>query len=152
MFRPNFQFFPLVVIILFLPTSFYLGYTPLIVGYVYLFSSLFCYVIYFIDKRAAKKQKQRIAENTLHTFSVLCGWPGAIVAQQWLRHKTQKVKFRRLFWVTVLLNFGLLFWLHTETGSNVLHASFSALTQLVLQTIGETTLGKIILTITAFRE
>jgi len=32
------------------------------------------------------------------------GWPGAIVAQQVLRHKSNKVSFRSAFWVTVMLN------------------------------------------------
>jgi uncharacterized membrane protein YsdA (DUF1294 family) len=35
------------------------------------------------------------------------GWPGAIVAQQMLRHKTSKVSFRVAFWLTVLVNVGV---------------------------------------------
>jgi len=41
------------------------------------------------------------------------GWPGAVVAQQLLRHKTKKLSFRTRFWVTVALNvivFVLLVW------------------------------------------
>ena len=151
MFTHKLQLLPLVVIMVFLPASFYLGYTPLLVTYVYLFSSLSNYLVYAIDKRAAKKQKQRVAENTLHILSILSGWPGAILAQQWLRHKTQKKSFRRLFWTTVLFNCGLLFWLHTETGAIVLHALMSALNHFVQQTIGGTILGEIILALTVFR-
>ena len=32
------------------------------------------------------------------------GWPGAILAQQLLRHKTAKLSFRSVFWMSVLLN------------------------------------------------
>jgi uncharacterized membrane protein YsdA (DUF1294 family) len=151
MFQHKLQLLPLVVIMVFLPVSFYLGYTPLLITYIYLFFSLSSCLIYAIDKRAARKQKQRVAENTLHIFSILSGWPGAILAQQWLRHKTQKKSFRRLFWTTVLFNCGLLFWLHTAIGSIVLHALISALNHFVQQIIGGTILGKVILALTVFR-
>jgi uncharacterized membrane protein YsdA (DUF1294 family) len=36
--------------------------------------------------------------------SLLGGWPGAVVAQQWFRHKTAKFSFRVAFWCTVALN------------------------------------------------
>jgi len=32
------------------------------------------------------------------------GWPGSLVAQQVLRHKSSKASFRRAFWGTVLVN------------------------------------------------
>jgi uncharacterized membrane protein YsdA (DUF1294 family) len=32
------------------------------------------------------------------------GWPGALLAQQVLRHKSTKREFRQVFWATVLLN------------------------------------------------
>jgi uncharacterized membrane protein YsdA (DUF1294 family) len=32
------------------------------------------------------------------------GWPGAILAQQLLRHKTAKLSFRAVFWVSILIN------------------------------------------------
>jgi uncharacterized membrane protein YsdA (DUF1294 family) len=40
----------------------------------------------------------------LHWASLLGGWPGAIVAQRRLRHKTKKLTFRVTFWITVLLH------------------------------------------------
>ena len=33
-----------------------------------------------------------------------CGWPGAVLAQQVLRHKNRKPGFQGLFWVLVALN------------------------------------------------
>lgn len=75
-------------------------------GYVALVTvaSLVAYVLYWIDKRRAVAGGRRIPESTLHWVSLLGGWPGAIVAQRRLRHKTQKVAFRVTFWITVLLH------------------------------------------------
>ena len=33
-----------------------------------------------------------------------CGWPGALLAQQVLRHKTSKTSFIAVFWLTILVN------------------------------------------------
>jgi len=75
------------------------GYTALVTV-----ASVVAYVLYWIDKRRAIAGGRRIPENTLHWASLLGGWPGAIVAQRRLRHKTQKVTFRLTFWITVLLH------------------------------------------------
>jgi uncharacterized membrane protein YsdA (DUF1294 family) len=45
-----------------------------------------------------------VPERTLLLLGIIGGWPGAVLAQQTLRHKTQKVSFRRAFWATVLVN------------------------------------------------
>jgi len=44
------------------------------------------------------------------------GWPGALVAQQKLKHKSQKASFRNVFRVTVLINCAAVAWLHTAEG------------------------------------
>jgi uncharacterized membrane protein YsdA (DUF1294 family) len=62
------------------------------------------FVVYAVDKRAARAGGQRVAESTLHLVAVAGGWPGALLAQQSLRHKTVKRSFRRVFWVTVAAN------------------------------------------------
>jgi len=67
-------------------------------------ASIVAYVLYWIDKRRAVAGGRRIPENTLHWASLLGGWPGAIVAQRRLRHKTKKLTFRVTFWITVLLH------------------------------------------------
>lgn len=77
---------------------------PLWVAAVYAVASAVCFVVYAIDKRAAVAGRWRVSENTLLLLGFLGGWPGAIIAQQTLRHKTQKASFRRAFWVSVLLN------------------------------------------------
>ncbi|MFI8750767.1 DUF1294 domain-containing protein [Vreelandella lionensis] len=70
----------------------------------YVAVSVITYATYAWDKRAAIKKRQRVSEKTLHWLALVGGWPGAWCAQQQLRHKTQKTAFRRVYWVTVLLN------------------------------------------------
>ena len=93
---------------------------PTIILATYLVVSLVTYIAYAIDKSAAKKGAWRIPESTLHFLSLVGGWPGAVVAQKWLRHKSKKAPFRVLFWMTVLLNCGFVVWLLTPTGSTTL--------------------------------
>ncbi len=51
--------------------------------------------IYFLaDKQRAQAEQFRVSEKTLFTLSALGGWPGAVIAQQLLRHKNQKLSFR----------------------------------------------------------
>ena len=66
--------------------------------------SLLAFLAYAFDKSAAVSGRWRTAEQTLHLFSLAGGWPGALVAQQLLRHKTSKQSFVYAFWFTVLLN------------------------------------------------
>ncbi len=66
--------------------------------------SMATFIVYALDKRAARTGGLRVAENTLHGLALLCGWPGALLAQELLRHKSVKPAFRRLFWFTVALN------------------------------------------------
>jgi uncharacterized membrane protein YsdA (DUF1294 family) len=44
------------------------------------------------------------------------GWPGALIAQQALRHKSKKMSFRVVLCATVILNSAAFVWLHTESG------------------------------------
>ncbi|MCL1051825.1 cold shock and DUF1294 domain-containing protein [Shewanella abyssi] len=64
------------------------------------------FIAYALDKRAAKLQRWRIKESNLHLLSLLGGWPGALIAQQLLRHKSAKTSFKVLLWITILLNIG----------------------------------------------
>ena len=66
------------------------------------------YLIYDMDKKAAQQGKQRIPEKNLHLLALVGGWPGALLAQQKLRHKTAKTEFQQVFWATVVLNWFLL--------------------------------------------
>ena len=77
---------------------------PLWVAGIYLVASIVCFIVYAVDKSAAGAARRRVSERTLLTLGIVGGWPGAIVAQQTLRHKTQKASFRKAFWGTVVVN------------------------------------------------
>jgi uncharacterized membrane protein YsdA (DUF1294 family) len=104
-----------------LPVSYSMGYTPLLISAVYILLSFLTFFVYSKDKRAARDGNWRVSERTLHTLSLFCGWPGAIVAQVQLRHKTRKKDFRIVFLITVIANSGALIWLHTNQGAQYLH-------------------------------
>ncbi|KRB67792.1 DUF1294 domain-containing protein [Noviherbaspirillum sp. Root189] len=74
------------------------------VGLAYLIVSVICFIAYAIDKSAAVAGRRRISESTLIFLGFAGGWPGAIIAQQLLRHKSIKAEFRSAFWGSVLLN------------------------------------------------
>mgnify|MGYP006086829861 CR=1 FL=1 len=96
------------------------GKLPLMVTGIYLVVSLITFIAYAIDKSAAKNGRWRTQENTLHTLALIGGWPGAFMAQNSLRHKSSKAEFKRAYWLTVLVNLGGLYWLHTEDGARFL--------------------------------
>ena len=72
--------------------------------WIYAVMSVVTFVMYAIDKFKAKRGMWRVQEKTLHILELCCGWPGAIVAQKLLRHKSQKLSFRRIFWLMTALN------------------------------------------------
>jgi uncharacterized membrane protein YsdA (DUF1294 family)/cold shock CspA family protein len=90
---------------------------PLHILALYVAASLLTFIMYAWDKSAAKSGEWRTQESTLHLMSLAGGWPGALIAQQKLRHKTKKQSFRLVFWVTVLLNCGAFVWLFTQNGA-----------------------------------
>jgi len=100
---------------------------PLILA-LYLVASLLTFIMYAADKSAAKKGNWRTQESTLHLLSLAGGWPGALIAQQKLRHKSKKQSFRSVFWVTVLLNFVAFVWLFTPNGAATLRSLIANVT------------------------
>lgn len=95
---------------------------PIQILYLYLAVSTFTFLVYAKDKWAARTYRWRTKESTLHTLAFVGGWPGALIAQQVLRHKSQKNSFQFVFWATVVFNcagFGLLF---TADGAEMLRA------------------------------
>jgi uncharacterized membrane protein YsdA (DUF1294 family)/cold shock CspA family protein len=77
---------------------------PIWVVVLYAGMSLSSALLYFSDKRSAAVGGWRTPESTLHLIALAGGWPGAIVAQRLLRHKTVKQSFRIVFWCTVAIN------------------------------------------------
>jgi uncharacterized membrane protein YsdA (DUF1294 family) len=70
-----------------------------------------CFAMYMMDKAAARAGQWRTSENLLLFAGLACGWPGAILAQSLLRHKSHKHSFRARFWVTIVVNVAAFSWL-----------------------------------------
>ena len=87
---------------------------PLLIFLGFIGASVATYLVYWWDKSAARNGRWRTPESTLHLLSVAGGWPGALLAQQLLRHKTQKRSFRLVFWLVVLVNIVVLIWVLTR--------------------------------------
>lgn len=68
------------------------------------------YWLYAQDKEAAQLGHRRIPEQSLHLVAVLGGWPAAWLAQEKMRHKTQKQPFRKIYFCTIGLNILLILW------------------------------------------
>jgi uncharacterized membrane protein YsdA (DUF1294 family)/cold shock CspA family protein len=77
---------------------------PLWVIGLYLGTSILTFLVYADDKSAAAKGRWRTPEGSLLALGLVGGWPGAVVAQRMLRHKTRKMSFQLAFWGTVALN------------------------------------------------
>lgn len=91
-----------------LATATALGRLPALVVALYACASLIALASYARDKRAAIAGRRRTPESTLHLIALFGGWPGALLAQQWLRHKSVKTSFLVVFWITVALNLAVL--------------------------------------------
>ena len=74
-------------------------------------ASLITAGLFVWDKRAAEKDRRRISERTLLTWSLLGGWPGGLFASRLVRHKTQKRSFRIPFSLCIVLNVAIVGWL-----------------------------------------
>ena len=102
--------------------SVHLAKIPPLIFALYALVSLVTFIMYAVDKSAAKNGTWRTQESTLHLLSLVGGWPGALVAQVKLRHKSKKQSFRSVFWITVLLNCSVFVWLHTPRGTAILQS------------------------------
>ncbi len=84
------------------------GKLPWTVSAWYAGVGLFTFLLYQYDKQAARNHAWRVPETKLHLFSLLGGWPAALLAQTYLRHKSQKTVFRIIYFATVAANIMLL--------------------------------------------
>ncbi|MES9939880.1 MAG: cold shock and DUF1294 domain-containing protein [Candidatus Thiodiazotropha sp. 6PLUC2] len=94
----------------------YLSLIPAPLIFLYVVASAITFSAYALDKVAAVRDGWRTSENALHLMSLVGGWPGALMAQSHLRHKTKKQPFRVLFWMTVVFNCMALIGLLTPQG------------------------------------
>tara|TARA_R110001583_G_scaffold19176_1_gene75367 strand:- start:5419 stop:6123 length:705 start_codon:yes stop_codon:yes gene_type:complete len=94
---------------------------PVFVGFAYVVISLVTILVYAKDKYAAQKNYWRTPEATLHSLSLIGGWPGALFAQKVLRHKTSKSEFISAYRATVFFNVAALLVIFTEQGQHLVH-------------------------------
>ena len=87
---------------------------PLYVPLLYAGLSVVTFMAYWLDKRKAQSGLWRTPESTLQFMALLGGWPGALLAQSYLRHKSQKRAFLQVFYFAALLNLIALAWLHSQ--------------------------------------
>lgn len=110
---------PLLLVFTFitaLVVAFALGRLSLYVIIAYAVISLLTFISYWLDKRKAQAGRWRIPEANLQLLSLIGGWPGALLAQSYLRHKSKKRAFLSVFWLTVLVNLAALSWVAGHGG------------------------------------
>ncbi|RBP48884.1 DUF1294 domain-containing protein [Arenicella xantha] len=103
--------------------------TPVLLWIVLL--SVISLLFYWSDKRAAEQGHWRTTERSLHVLSLLGGWPGALLAQKIIRHKSSKKSFQWVFWLTVLVNVGAVVWILTASGNAVVKQLITQLSRVL---------------------
>lgn len=88
---------------------------PIVIAW-YTLLCVITYVTYAIDKTAAQTGGWRTSEATLHSLASIGGWPGALIAQQILHHKSRKQEFQFVYKITVIFNLVLITWLIMSDG------------------------------------
>lgn len=96
-----------VAVALVFTAAYYFGYLPHYVVLGYGVMSALTFILYGLDKHAAIHGRRRVREANLQLVALLGGWPGALLAQQWFRHKNRKASFQMVFWLVSVLNTGL---------------------------------------------
>jgi len=86
-----------------------MGKLPMNILLIYALLSALTFTLYWQDKRAAIKGNRRTPESRLQIFSLVGGWPGGLIAQRVLHHKSSKKSFLFIYWLMVLLNISGLF-------------------------------------------
>lgn len=92
------------------------GRMPVYLYYGLLGVNVLTFVLYWLDKSSARRENWRIPESWLHLVAVIGGWPAALIARYHFRHKTRKVAFRIVFWLTVLVNCAAMGWWLSPVG------------------------------------
>ena len=74
--------------------------------------NIIAFLLCFIDKRKAMKNKYRIPESTLLFISLIGGCFGMLLSMKLYHHKTQKLKFKLVHLLCIIWLF-LLWYLTT---------------------------------------
>ena len=88
--RSNIRLIFAAAFVVFVAVLAFAGKLPFAVFGLYVVISIVVFIVYALDKSAARKNRRRIPENTLHLLALIGGWPGALVAQKLLHHKSSK--------------------------------------------------------------
>ncbi len=78
--------------------------------YILIVWNVFVFLLYGYDKRAARKQVQRVSEKTLLMCAFLFGGIGAYFGMIFFRHKTKHLKFKILLPVFAVLSCAVLIY------------------------------------------
>ncbi|WP_161554255.1 DUF1294 domain-containing protein [Stenotrophobium rhamnosiphilum] len=100
------------------------GRISLYILFMYTAASLLAFIVYAWDKSSARNNDWRTSESTLLFFGLICGWPGAFMAQRLLHHKNKKKTFQNAFWITVVFNIFGLVLLTSDAGLTALRNLF----------------------------
>jgi len=114
-----------VTFTLFMSYSIYWQQLSSLIGLIYLAASAMTYIAYARDKSAAKTGKWRTKEVTLQLFSLFGGWPGAILAQGLLRHKSRKLRFQIVFWLMLSVNLTVFILYYSDRAMSLLLSSLT---------------------------
>lgn len=122
---PTFGMFFLLAFCTFVAILLFLELLPVEIIYLYVIVSMATFVIYAGDKSAAQNNRRRTPEVNLHLLSLIGGWPGAFLAQNYLRHKSSKREFQQVYWITVVINLCAFIWLQSEKGRQLIETIIS---------------------------
>lgn len=147
----NFPRFIVMAFVALIAVSYFLGYTPLLISVVFFLFSLLAYFYYARDKKSAIKGAWRVPESKLQLLALCCGWPGALIAQQKLRHKTKKLSFQCVFWCAVFVNIGGFAVIHTSQGGLQFRKSLSQFDNLVMTQVKSDVIISSVLFLTEYR-
>ncbi|MFV0439829.1 MAG: DUF1294 domain-containing protein [Lachnospirales bacterium] len=80
----------------------------------YILINIITFIVMYIDKQKAIKNKWRIAENRIFLLCILGGFVGMFIGMYTFRHKTQKYKFHILGILSFAIHLFLLYSLYTS--------------------------------------
>ncbi len=80
------------------------GRLPLWLPAAYIVGSSITFLVYGYDKACAVAGAWRVPEANLHLLELLGGWPGALLAQDYYRHKRSKQSYQIVYWAIVALH------------------------------------------------